>query len=70
MIEKTFQVKDMHCPACVMRIEGLEDDLPGIIHVAASYQKQRILLRYDPEMIGEDEIIAALANLGYHAQPG
>ena len=30
MVKEVFRVTDMHCSNCVMRIEGLEDDLPGV----------------------------------------
>jgi hypothetical protein len=29
-------VTDIHCTACVMRLEGLEDDLPGVKRIRAS----------------------------------
>ncbi len=62
----TFKVEDMHCPNCAMTLEGLEDDLPGIRRVRASYHKQQMEVEYDPERISQEEIVRAAAELGYH----
>ncbi|MBN2393175.1 MAG: heavy-metal-associated domain-containing protein [Anaerolineae bacterium] len=68
-MKQTFHVPDMHCPSCVMRLEGLEDELPGIRHIAASYRKQRLEVEYDETAVGEAQIVAAAEALGYALQP-
>jgi copper chaperone CopZ len=68
MIKKTFTIKDMHCSSCVMRIEGIEDDLPGIRRISASYQKQQMVIEYDEDAINEGQIIKAVEKLGYHVE--
>jgi copper chaperone CopZ len=68
MIKKTFTIKDMHCSSCVMRIEGIEDVLPGIRRISASYQKQQMVIEYDEEAINEGQIIKAVEKLGYHVE--
>lgn len=68
MIKKTFSIKDMHCSSCVMRIEGIEDDLPGIRRINASYQKQQMEIEYDEKVINEGQIIKAVEKLGYHIE--
>jgi copper chaperone CopZ len=65
MLKKTFHVTDMHCSNCAMRIEGLEDDLPGVQRVRASYHKQQVEVEYDESKLGAGEIIAAVRKLGY-----
>jgi len=67
MIKKVFQVMDMHCPSCEMMVESIEDDLPGIQRVKASYQKARIEVEYDETIVGEAQIIAAVKQKGYEA---
>jgi copper chaperone CopZ len=64
MSKKTFAV-EMHCTACVMRLEGLEDDLPGIRRIRASYQKQQLEVDYDQAQLTEAQIKAAAAKIGY-----
>jgi copper chaperone CopZ len=61
----TFIVSDMHCPACVMRLEGLEDVLAGVKRVTASYQKQSVLVEFDELKISIPEIRQAVAQMGY-----
>ena len=65
MVKKMFRVPDMHCTACVMRLEGLEDHLPGIKRVKASYQKGQMEVEYDESKISEEQIAAAVKRLGY-----
>ncbi len=68
-MKKTFRVADMHCPNCAMRIEGIEDDLPGIRQVSASYQKGQMVVEYDETAVSEQEILLAVERLGYHPEP-
>jgi len=69
MIKKAFQVTNMHCSSCVMLVESIEDDLPGIQRVKASYQKARMEVVYDETMVSEAQIIAAVKQKGYEAIP-
>ncbi len=62
---KTYRVADMHCPACVMLLEGLEDRLPGIHRICASYKKQTLVVDFDQHVISEEQILAAIRELGY-----
>ncbi len=66
-MKKLYHVPDMHCPACVMRLEGLEDELPGIQHIAASYRKQRLEVEFDETAVSEAQIVTAIEALGYTA---
>ena len=67
MVKQVFRVTDMHCSNCVMRIEGLEDDLPGVKSVVASYRKGQMTVEYDETQTNEAQILAAVARLGYTA---
>ncbi len=68
MIKRTFRVDGMTCPNCVMRVESIEDDLPGVKQVSASYQKGRMIVEFDETMVGEAEILAAVKKAGYTAE--
>jgi copper chaperone CopZ len=68
MVKKTFRVEGMHCPNCVMRVESVEDDLPGVKQVSASYRKGEMVVEYDETKIGENEIIAAVKRVGYSVE--
>jgi copper chaperone CopZ len=69
MIKKLFKVEDMHCANCAMKLESLEDDLPGIKEVNASYVKQQMTVEYDENAVSVDEIITAVKKRGYRAVP-
>ena len=58
----------MHCPACVMRVESLEDDLPGVVSARASLRKLSMEVEYDERQVGVEQIIAYLRDLGYQAE--
>lgn len=69
MVKKVFRVPDMHCSACVMRLEGIEDQLTGIQRITASYRKQQIEVEYDETQVTEQQIIVAVQQHGYQAVP-
>lgn len=58
-------IKDMHCPNCVMTLQGLEDDLEGVLAVDASYRDQRAKVRFDETRVEVGAILAAIQALGY-----
>jgi copper chaperone CopZ len=68
IVKMTFRIPDMHCSACVMKLEGLEDDLLGVRMVQASYQKQNMLVEFDDSKVSEGEIRKAIEGLGYTAE--
>jgi copper chaperone CopZ len=68
MVKKTFRVEGMHCSNCPMIVESIEDDLPGIMQVSASYQKGQMVVEFDEARVSEEQIIAAVEKKGYHAE--
>ena len=68
MVKNTYRVEGMHCSNCAMNIEGIEDDLPGIKQVSASYQKGRMEVEFDETQVNEAQILAAVEKKGYHAE--
>lgn len=58
----------VNAPSCVMRVESIEDNLPGIKQVSASYQKQQMVVEYDETQVSETQILSAVARQGYHAE--
>ena len=69
MIKQLFRVPEMYCSTCVIALEGLEDSLPGIKRVSASYHKQQMEVIYDESQVNEQTIVAAAAQLGFHPVP-
>lgn len=64
-MRKTFQIPNMHCPSCVIHLEALEDELPGILNIQGSYQKQRLDVEYDETRVTVSQIRDAIQELGY-----
>jgi len=67
MIKQTFNVPDMHCTNCSMKLESIEDELAGIKEINASYHKQQMTVEFDETKVSEDQIIAAAKTKGYEA---
>ncbi len=67
MAKQVFRVLDMHCTNCAMTIEGLEDDLPGVKSVRASYRSGTVEVEYDEKRVTEAKIRESIAQLGYTA---
>ncbi len=67
-MRKTFHIPNMHCSGCVMTLEGIEDELPGIWMVKGSYQRQTLEVVYDEDEVSEKEIVKEIQQLGYQVQ--
>lgn len=67
-MKKTFRVPDMFCPNCSMHLEGLEDDLPGVRRVSASYKKLTMEVDFDENVLSIQQIIHAANEKGYHPE--
>jgi copper chaperone len=65
MAHLTFNIPNIICPACVMHLEALEDELDGVLFVKASYQKQRMDVEFDESQVSEQAIRAAVEEMGY-----
>jgi copper chaperone CopZ len=67
VIKRIYRVEGMHCVNCAMNIESIEDDLPGIKQISASYQKGLIVVEFDETKVNEAQIIESVEKRGYHA---
>ena len=50
-----------------MRLESIEDDLPGIKEINASYHKQQMVVEFDETAVTDEQILAAVKKKGYQA---
>lgn len=57
----------MHCSNCAMKIEAIEDELPGVKSVSASYHQGRVVVEYDERLVSLETILAAVKQKGYTA---
>lgn len=65
MLKKTYRVTGMQCPNCAMQIEGLEDELDGIVSVRASYPKASVVIEFDEGKITLARIFESVERKGY-----
>jgi copper chaperone CopZ len=65
MVKKTYRVTGMQCPNCAMQIEGLEDELDGIVSVRANYPKSLVEIEFDETHVGQGKIFEAVERMGY-----
>jgi copper chaperone CopZ len=52
-----------------MRIESIEDELPGVKEINASYHKQQMIIEFNEALVSDEQIIAAVKKKGYQAVP-
>jgi copper chaperone CopZ len=67
MLKKTLKISDMHCANCAMMIESIEDDLPGVRRVSASYTRSQVVVEFDETRLDLQTIIQAIRSKGYTA---
>jgi copper chaperone CopZ len=67
-MKQIFRVPDMECPNCAMHLEGLEDELPGVKRVSASYKKQVMEVEFDETKLTVAQIVLAANAKGYHPE--
>lgn len=65
----TLAVKGMTCGGCVIGTRTVLTRLPGVSRAAVSYEKGTAVVTYDPRKVTVEQMIAAIATLGYTAAP-
>ncbi len=69
MAKKIFQIEGMHCTSCALLIDEELEELAGVVRTKTSYAKQLAEVEYDEKQTDERKIVAAIAGVGYKAQP-
>ena len=67
-IKKIFRIPNMDCPNCAMHLEELEDKIPGVTHISASYKKLTMEVEFDDTIVTTETIIIAAHEIGYNAE--
>lgn len=60
---KIFKLSGLHCTSCSLVIEGEIEDLGA--KASCDYVKQTVKVEFDPEILSEQKIIAAIEGQGY-----
>jgi copper chaperone CopZ len=61
----TWKIAGMECPNCAMKLEGMEDSLPGVLRAEASYHKGQLVVEYNDAQVSEASLRAEVKRLGY-----
>jgi len=51
-----------------MHLEGLEDEIPGVKSISASYKKLTMEVEFDETKLTIEQIILAANEIGYHPE--
>jgi copper chaperone len=63
--QAVFFIDGMHCPSCSLNVDGALEDLPGVISSSTGYAQGKSTVRFNPEMIKTETMVAAIEELGY-----
>ncbi|WP_137811180.1 heavy-metal-associated domain-containing protein [Gordonia sp. GAMMA] len=64
----TVSVTGMHCGSCSLLIDDTLEDLPGVLASTTSRKKGLTTVDLDPTRTTTDEVVTAIAELGYPAE--
>ncbi len=64
-----FRVSGMSCASCVVNIESVLGELPGVDRVDVSFGTQRATVEFDPTQITPTQMQAAAGEAGYRLLP-
>jgi Cu+-exporting ATPase len=65
MNTQEFKIKGMHCASCVMVVERSVKKQKGVAGVIVNLATESATVQFDPELLGEKEIVKAIESKGY-----
>ncbi|MFI2754537.1 heavy-metal-associated domain-containing protein [Cellulomonas sp. P22] len=60
-----LRAEGFSCPSCVAKIEKQVGRLAGVSAVTVQFASSRIEIDHDPQVVGVEALIAAVAKAGY-----
>ena len=60
-----IEIDGMHCVSCSVNIDGVLEELPGVVEARTSYAKGKTIVIYDKEKVNERKIRGEIVKLGY-----
>lgn len=67
LAEAEFVVPSMHCEGCASKITTALSPIAGVKEVRAKVTQKRVYVRYEPSVLGEEDIKESLADSGFTA---
>lgn len=69
IVKSMLRAEGFSCPSCVAKIEKAVGRLDGVEDVKVHFASSRIEVDHDPEVVSVDDVVAAVAKVGYSARP-
>ena len=69
MTSVDLKTDGMHCGSCSMLIEMSVGDLLGVSLAKADFASGKTHVEFDPALVSVDQIVKAITEAGYSAQP-
>ncbi len=66
-VEQLFTIEGMTCASCAQAVEKAVDKLAGVENASVNLATEKMNVRFDPEQLGHDQIMQAVADAGYRA---
>jgi Cu2+-exporting ATPase len=60
-----FHIDGMHCGSCAVGIQMLVSAMDGVKSAEVSYDNKKGVFEFDPAKVKKEEIVKAIAELGY-----
>ena len=64
-----LRAEGFSCPSCVAKIEKQVGRVAGVDAVAVHFSSGRIEIDHDPQVVGVEALVAAVAKAGYTSVP-
>lgn len=61
----TLKIEGMHCDGCARTVKALIGSEPGVRGADVSYQDGQARILYDPQAIGEEQLVKLIEQGGY-----
>ncbi len=62
-----LDIQGMHCGSCAVGIQMLTSQMDGVKSAEVSYEGKKGTFEFDPSKVTKDQIVKAIAELGYQA---
>ena len=67
-IELTLPIEGMTCASCVNRVERFLRKTDGVLEANVNLATEQALVRFDPAVVGSDELERAVEAAGYNVR--
>lgn len=64
-----WTVSGMHCSSCGILIDEALEELDGVDTATTSLRRKTTTVSFDPARCDTEQIVATIAEVGYHAAP-